>query len=113
MFDLPGPMGPRALALCLCSLGWAVALAAEVAVAAVADVAEWSSRVVLFRVVWKRVAVRKWNLVQKPTWYQSGKVSANLVDFAPTSYQSGTTWFPTCEPAGYADWHALDLLTRI
>ena len=32
----PGHMGPRALALCLYSLDWAVAVAAEVAVAAVA-----------------------------------------------------------------------------
>ena len=37
---MPGPMGPRALALCLYSLDWSVAVAAAVAVAAVADVAD-------------------------------------------------------------------------
>ena len=35
---MPGPIGPRALALCLYSLDWAVA--AAVAAAAVADVAD-------------------------------------------------------------------------
>ena len=35
----PGPIGPRALALCLYSLDWAVAVVAAVAVAAVAAVA--------------------------------------------------------------------------
>ena len=35
----PGPIGPRALALCLYSLDWAVAVAAAVAVTAVAAVA--------------------------------------------------------------------------